>query len=321
MDLLSRILSSFKIESTSISQWHLSAPWGVNITDFKPGFCLNVVNGHCWLTKPNSAPIKLLKGDSIIALNGLQCCLTSDLGAPTISIQELPWEGESFKGLNEFEHPVSPQRVHLTGDGNKTFMLGLAFTFQGEHEHFFSTRLPELLILREAESNFFSLINPVLEFLIHDDSPGYFALASNLAEFAIIGLLRSFLTNENSHSIGLIQALQDPPIHKILTTVHNYPDKNWTIDSLANLGNISRSTLSKRFQLYLRSSPIEYLNRVRIELAANLLLHSDKSLSVIISETGFETERSFRRAFNTYKLIPPSKFRKLHKKRTMFPIT
>lgn len=312
MDLLSHFLTSLRIESTSISRWDLSEPWGVNVINFTPGFCLSVAKGSCWFQHSNSHAIELSEGDSVIALNGSNCAILSSPEVDPIDIQALPWQGDPFHELSASNHPSSAQQVRL-GEGEiSTQLLGMAFTFQSGHQHFLLTKLPNILILRKMESGFLPLIHPAIEFLTQDISPGYFAVASHLAELIIIGLLRTYMSSQHNHSIGLIKAMKDTVIYKVLCAIHESPNEHWTLNKLAARGNISRSSLSKRFNECLDVSPMEYVNQWRIHIASDLLIHSDKSLSIICRDIGFETDRTFRRVFQQYKGMPPSLFRKTY---------
>ncbi|WP_417527959.1 cupin domain-containing protein [Marinomonas shanghaiensis] len=315
MDLLSNVLSSLKIESTSISRWTMSAPWGVDVHDFKLGYCLSLVSGQCWVRIKNNSPtpspaIQLQEGDSIIAPRGANLAILSDPNGATIPLDSLPWHGETFQGLSSSIKPSSAMQVNWQGEGPETQLLGMAFTFQDHQNNFLLSSFPDFFILKQHESSFLRLIHPAMQFLIHDHSPGYFAVAMQFSELIIIGSLRAYILSNKTSSVGVLKGMQDKSIAKVLTAIHHTPHYNWTLPSLAAQANLSRSVLSKRFPEYVGVSPIDYLNRWRIHLASEKLVNTKESLDSIIKSLGFETDRTFRRLFKQHKGLSPSQYRK-----------
>lgn len=315
VDLLSNVLSSLKIESTSISRWTMSAPWGVDVHDFNLGYCLSLVSGQCWVRINDKSPIpspaiQLQAGDSIIAPRGANIAILSDPDGTTIPLEALPWHGDTFQGLSSSIHPSSAMQVSWQGEGPETQLLGMAFTFQDHHNNFLLSSFPEFFILKQHESSFLQLIHPAMQFLIHDHSPGYFAVATQFSELIIIGSLRAYILSNKTDSVGVLKGMQDKSIAKVLTAIHRTPQHNWTLPLLAAEANLSRSVLSKRFPEYVGVSPIDYLNRWRLHLAAEKLVNTKESLDSIIKSLGFETDRTFRRLFKQHKGLSPSQYRK-----------
>jgi AraC-like DNA-binding protein len=72
---------------------------------------------------------------------------------------------------------------------------------------------------------------------------------------------------------------------------------------------LSRSVLAERFRHYLSETPIGYLTRWRMHLAAQLLTSTSKSVAEVAGDVGYESEPSFNRAFKRAFGIPPARFR------------
>jgi AraC-like DNA-binding protein len=83
----------------------------------------------------------------------------------------------------------------------------------------------------------------------------------------------------------------------------------WTIAALANDVGISRSVLAERFRRYLSETPIAYLTRWRLQLGAQMLKSTSRSVAQIADEVGYESEPSFNRAFEREFGVPPARFR------------
>ena len=82
-----------------------------------------------------------------------------------------------------------------------------------------------------------------------------------------------------------------------------------TIDDLAALAGLARTTYIKRFREVTGKSPKQFITKKRIDAARELLLKSDKSISKIAEETGFYDAAHFTKAFYTATGIPPSKYK------------
>ena len=78
---------------------------------------------------------------------------------------------------------------------------------------------------------------------------------------------------------------------------------------LADSVNVSEDYLTRIFRKELGMSPWEYLNRYRIQLACELLVHTDLSLSAIASRIGFQDQAYFCRVFKKLKGCTPSALR------------
>lgn len=107
---------------------------------------------------------------------------------------------------------------------------------------------------------------------------------------------------------GWLAGVRDPDVGKALALLHQQPARPWTIAALAAEVEVSRSVLAERFQHFLADTPIGYLTRWRLHLAAQLLPAS-KSVAEVAGDIGYESEPSFNRAFKREFGLPPARFR------------
>ena len=73
---------------------------------------------------------------------------------------------------------------------------------------------------------------------------------------------------------------------------------------------MSESNFCKFFKKATGKTYSDYLNEIRINEASRLLLQSEKTISQIAFECGFETLSYFNRVFITKKKKTPSHYRK-----------
>lgn len=91
----------------------------------------------------------------------------------------------------------------------------------------------------------------------------------------------------------------------------NYSDVDMNVNSIAGKFLLNPAYLSNMFKRNTGINLLAYINRVRIDEAKKLLLEKpDISIEELSENTGFSNSRSFRRIFQRYENIPPSKFGK-----------
>ncbi len=82
------------------------------------------------------------------------------------------------------------------------------------------------------------------------------------------------------------------------------------LDDLAAQANLSCSRLSALFKRYFRTSPIDYVLRLRLRRASYLLLDQNRTVSQVSSEVGFCDAFYFSRQFRSHYGMSPSAYRK-----------
>ena len=89
----------------------------------------------------------------------------------------------------------------------------------------------------------------------------------------------------------------------------NYKEKI-SLEDISNHGMVSKSTVLNLFRRYLNDTPIHYLLRYRLQEAAKLLATTEKKITVISGETGFENMDYFCKTFKKYYGRTPTEYRR-----------
>jgi len=139
--------------------------------------------------------------------------------------------------------------------------------------------------------------------------PGGETVLAKLSEVLFVEALRRYVAQLPATQSGWLAGLRDPAVGKALACLHRDPARPWTIATLAVEVGLSRSVLAERFRHYLSDTPIGYLTRWRLQLAAQQLASTSKSVAEVAGEVGYESEPSFNRAFKREFGLPPARFR------------
>lgn len=105
--------------------------------------------------------------------------------------------------------------------------------------------------------------------------------------------------------------VSDKAIQKAMNYISNNYQQDITLQDIAGLLNLNPSYLSKKFKLINGIGFKEYLNNVRINQSEKLLLETNKNITEIAFECGYENSNYYGDAFKHRNGISPSVFRRI----------
>ena len=129
-----------------------------------------------------------------------------------------------------------------------------------------------------------------------------------LTEMLFIQVIRLWIDQQAEG--GWLVALRDQSISTALSLIHQYPERRWKVEELAEAVALSRSVFSARFTRLVGEPPITYLTRWRMHRATRLL-KDNVEIEKIAELLGYESEVAFRKAFKREVGMPPARYRKL----------
>ena len=100
-----------------------------------------------------------------------------------------------------------------------------------------------------------------------------------------------------------------PAIHRVQDAITAEPTRDWSAAELAHIGAASERNLSRLFRRNVGTSLPDYVNRLRVALAAELLAHSSLPLEQVAERSGFGSARQLRRVWSRHFPEPPSAHR------------
>ena len=100
-----------------------------------------------------------------------------------------------------------------------------------------------------------------------------------------------------------------PAIHRVQDAIAADPTRDWSVEMLANVAVASPRNLSRLFNGHAGMSVIDYVNRMRIALAREMLTGSRLDIETVAERAGFGSARQLRRAWSRFHAVPPSQMR------------
>lgn len=101
----------------------------------------------------------------------------------------------------------------------------------------------------------------------------------------------------------------DEDIKKVQDYIENNFEDKIAIEDLANLITVGRRTFERRFKDATTNTPIEYIQRVRIEAAKKFFEASRKNVAEVMYNVGYTDTKAFRDIFRKITGLTPIEYR------------
>lgn len=139
-------------------------------------------------------------------------------------------------------------------------------------------------------------------------APGSAAIIADLSTALFTVLLRTLIA-QGAVSHGVMALMADVRLARAVDAVVRHPEKPWTVDSLAEVCNVSRATLARRFA-QLGITPLELVTTLRMERAARLLRRDGLSAAAVAEQCGYASQAAFGRVFTQHFGVGPGAYRR-----------
>jgi AraC-like DNA-binding protein len=306
MDALSEVLrlarfsASVTLDATAQEPWCVSVPASEGITRAHL-----VVEGSCRLRSANGEA-ELGPGEFLFLPRGDAHLIGSPLEADAVTFGSLvrtPVAGE-----------LNPVRVG--GRGRATRWISLALACEAHLAQPLLSALPPMVRVDLADAPAIQWLRDSLGLVLSSsDAPflGAGASRSLLAQLLFVEALARYVQSLPPGGKGWLAGLNDRYVGRALALVHGRPGEAWTVEKLGRLVGLSRSSLAERFSEVMGEPIFAFLTRWRLQLAAESLLTSARSVETIARAAGYESASAFSHAFKRAFGKPPTAWRRRRK--------
>ncbi|MEU4770870.1 GlxA family transcriptional regulator [Micromonospora sp. NPDC023644] len=142
--------------------------------------------------------------------------------------------------------------------------------------------------------------------LVERDHGG--ALARQVGQWLVVFLQRP--ANQSQLSVrGRARSSRHPALRAALDAVAEQPHADHSLEAMAARAAVSPRHLSRLFIEVLRTTPGQYVQRIRVEAAQQLLEAGDDPVEVVAKQCGFRSPETMRQAFHRVLGMAPTAYR------------
>lgn len=298
MDPLSDILSLLRPNSYGFRGLDAGGAWLLVFARDDGVKCYAIQSGSCWLAMEAAGPMLLEAGDFVLIPGGKPYRLYSAADAPPI---------DAFK----FFPAIPAGETAILNGGGDVAGVGGYFGFEGMHADLLLGMLPPVVHIR-AEANKAALRWSIERLMreMREPQPGSALIAGHLAQALLIEALRLHLAEHSRNNTGWLFALADRQMSAVITAMHAEPGRKWTLEALARVAGMSRSSFALRFKETVGEPAMDYLTRWRMMVASDRLANGGMPIAVVAPTVGYESESAFGAAFKRVMGYSPRQFAK-----------
>jgi AraC-like DNA-binding protein len=298
-DPLGEALHHLRMSGAFYCRTELTAPWGITLPPLPDYLWFHIVTaGSLELEAEGAQRTTLDRGDLALVTHGAGHVLRSERDAPAPGILELDREEVSDRY----------EILRYGGGGAPTRLMCGAVRFDHPAARNLVAALPEVIRIAALAAADTERIQDTLSLIAAETSrlrPGGEAVITRLADVLVIQAIRAWIEVDPGAQTGWLGALRDPQIGRALTLIHGEPARAWTIALLAREVAMSRSAFAARFTQLVGEPAMQYVTRVRMQIAANALRDEGATVAELASRLGYRSQAAFARAFKREIGRPP----------------
>ena len=310
MDALSVLLQNVHLFETKYYRLNVTGNWSYSLTRqdtilfylvMSGGFCIDVGNG----------PRETRAGDMIMIPSAHQHVSYA-----------LNYHSDEAQPLDELLTSCKDHTLDLKGDGDSEASLILIECKYDKAmiRPLLSVLPPILPEVNDEDDGRFEVIDVEIRLLTLEaehERMGKIAVINHWASIMMIECLRVYIESLPEATENWLKAMKDPFLTKALVAMHEMPSENWTINKLAEVAGMSRSSFAQRFKEVVGIPPLTYLMDYRLRLAARYLRLQQNSIGRISGLVGYASDSTFSQAFKRVYGISPKAYRQQYQQQTL----
>jgi len=310
MDALSVLLQNVHLFETKYYRLNVTGNWSYSLTRqdtilfylvMSGGFCIDVGNG----------PRETHAGDMIMIPSAHQHVSYA-----------LNYHSDEAQPLDELLTSCKEHTLDLKGDGDfEASLILIECKYDKAMIRPLLSVLPSILPeVNDEDDGRFEVIDVEIRLLTLEaehERMGKTAVINHWASIMMIECLRVYIESLPEATENWLKAMKDPFLTKALVAMHEMPSENWTINKLAEVAGMSRSSFAQRFKEVVGIPPLTYLMDYRLRLAARYLRLQQNSISRISGLVGYASDSTFSQAFKRVYGISPKAYRQQYQQQTL----
>lgn len=202
-----------------------------------------------------------------------------------------------------------PQAAHhrmIANESDQAEMVCASVQYKDGFNNPLASALPKFLYFDIGDSDYLGQSASWLFEEAFNERCGRQPMIDRLSDIFLIQVLRQVLEDgEVAH--GMLAGLSHPQLTNVMVRIHEHPEENWNLASLADMAAMSRSKFSELFKDVVGQSPGDYITDWRLFVAQGLL-RKNKSVGLAANEVGYENGSALARVFRKKTGLSPKEW-------------
>jgi len=189
-----------------------------------------------------------------------------------------------------------------------SLIRGRLYFTGGWHRQFHEV-LPPWFVIRPGDAGdvYRRISNAMIE-VSQSSITGRGVILNKLAEILFTIAICHYAKRSDAN-LGLFTAFSDRRISKVLNAIHEDPGRGWSVQTMAALACMSRSSFTQRFTQLMKMPPGQYITYWRMHLAERLLQDPRLSVADVAEQVGYASKAAFYRLFKRIQGMCPGEMR------------
>lgn len=315
MDALSDVLRATRLKGGVFLHAEFTEPWCL-ASQIKPESCRPflveaaeiipyhfVLDGVLRVRVGDGAVHELAPGELVLLPRNDHHLLGGDLSLPPVPSEDVVIRPENGALLG----------IKLGGGGARTRIVCGFLAGDKLQASPVVSSLPPVLRVHHGDGASAAWIRSTFSYAADEIAAGRMGsetIFAKLSELLFVEAIRRYVEQLPDGQSGWLAGLKDPYVARALALMHGRVREPWTVEALGREIGLSRSALADRFLQVIGVPPMQYLTSWRMQVAAQALESSSKSIPQIADEVGYESEASLARAFKREMGAPPATWRR-----------
>lgn len=129
------------------------------------------------------------------------------------------------------------------------------------------------------------------------------------AKSKLLEIISFFIENTTVENIQVSSSPNVEKLNQVLAYIERNLSQNISVEELAGILHFHPNYFIKFFKNHLGSSPIHYINKMKMERAKNLLGMDNSTVTEVADAVGFNDIYHFSKAFKNYTGFSPKEYR------------
>jgi AraC family transcriptional activator of mtrCDE len=319
MDTLSRLIDIARPQASLDLRCLLSGGFDVDHAPVEAGiapFHL-VLDGACVIETASGACVGLHAGDFMLFPRGA-AHRVRDVGRGAVTAP-LTWSHDGMLPVRRNDdrveahaddHPEGRANAHTSGP-DLDLLCG-RFVYAPGPSALLLNALPDPFHVSLGDVQSLGALQTLIALMraeAEQRQPGALAIVTALSQ-ALFAMALRVHGQQNAAGSGVLALLADARLGASVQGMLSAPERPWTIAELGELAAMSRATYARHFNERGGMTVMDFLTQIRMTIASDLLLRTQRSAAEIGEAVGYQSEAAFGKAFQQSIGVTPGRYRR-----------